>query len=109
MTPQQAVKLLRTLEYKPNWHFSFDLRFDCGNYSIHVHRIFKTTDADGSGKAIEIGSNWIISEVELANMLPTQLAKRAFDYIMRMEEHEAYEWFRMDGVQLQDPHSLNQP
>jgi hypothetical protein len=85
------------LEYKPNYDFELDWEDDRG-WSICVlcHRPDVMTGEMGVGRGGKAYLTPGITESQLARLL--------FGILMDYEEHEAREFFKVDGVSIFGPH-----
>lgn len=89
---------LKRITYKPGWIFSID---DTWTMRPYLYISFRADDAFNPGREIKVGRC-----VPMPQWLPDIEYFEAwlFQEIMKMERHEAQEFFKRDGEMLNDPH-----
>lgn len=105
MTYAELQMLLIRVTYKPN--FKFQAYRQANVDSIRVSLAAQLPDArDTEGQIVTIHSCLDISEPTLLGYTQSQVLEYLCKLILDFEKHEADEWFKLDGVQVNDPHKI---
>lgn len=108
MTTREAVEFFKHFTYKPNWEFRptrVDRLTDPYLYgAFHLEVIVNTKDVGNPNHDIKLRLGEVMAESMLATMDGEQFLKWIRSIIMNIEDHEAREWFRVDGNAPFDPH-----
>lgn len=104
MTVEDVCALIRSLKYKPHHTFGCTVE-TCGvraylNYPLTHHNPPGVTIRNVTFLAFDI---LVTAKAIQAATVDTMTAV-LYRWIVRCEEHEMKEWFRVDGVKVYDPH-----
>lgn len=102
LTTEQIRAHLGRLTYKPGW--SFEVR-DAAWEGPFVRILVEVEDSYSPGATTILGINSFIPAVTSPEALEHWLLQR----IIRIESHEAREFFKRDGQVVFDPHADGQP
>ncbi len=97
---RRAKAMLASISYKPGWRFEVDEQQSNG-YELTIRMSTKAHDAGGSGDLITLGRQ---DRIPVWCVDTGRFAHEVFRLVHDSELHEAKEWFKVNGVQLYDPH-----
>lgn len=101
-TPKHLPELVAATKYKPMWTFRLTERFEPdGAGGLILEIVSFTTDSFDFSKNIAVGHAFL---VPAASWNRDVWAAWIFDKIRAVEDHEAGEFFRINGVREFAPH-----
>lgn len=114
MTRQEfEAQIVGKIKYKPNWRFDWEIRPDPPAYRCCVQlrtvssdprKHFMNERQQDCYETAVIQNTWVFSFEDIETHDAEWYKAHIFDCIMAMEEHEAKEWYRINGQQIYDPH-----
>lgn len=108
MTPDQAIRFVTRLTYKPKYRFRASVLDDfMGRHAddcVEFTLMGDAPDAQGSVAVAEITSRTTIPTRALTDMDEAQLAAAMYELALSLERHELEEWLRIDGKHFREPH-----
>jgi len=109
MRGEWIADCLKRIEYKDNWTFQIRCIKDTfgedeGMIEWQCKMIVK--NAHKPNEMITVNSLHLLEVEFWKERSPTDLFEFCLHEIKKLENHEAEEWFKVDGRQLADPHSL---
>lgn len=102
LTYQQALDVLARVTYrKPGVELTARVRYDKPWHPLQLTWRMATPDPV-TGELVSIVSDYMI---DMQNDISEEMLLRiTFRFIMECEDHEAREWFRIDGRQIYPTH-----
>jgi hypothetical protein len=102
LSVDEMRNLLDQVEYKDGWRFSiYEHPFEGPFLRIE----FDVRDSYNSGESVTLGINSFVPPCRQQYQFLDWLLYR----IIRIEVHEAREFFKINGVPYEDPHVLGEP
>ena len=102
MTIDEANEIAAALIYKPGWGIELSQRG--GDLELRMSMLVPDSRT-AAGESIQVRANKTIDLRYLCLFDENQFVNWVFDQIMRLERHEAQEWFRLRGELVDDPHA----
>lgn len=104
VTLQQIQQFLAQVAYKPGYQFSASADKQCLILRLDV----VTKDSDAPRLDVRLGMTSAIPFWEIDHEKGREvIVERLWRLILDFERHEAAEWFRVNGVRSNDPHSTD--
>jgi len=102
MDMKDVDKILKKISYKKGWDFSIN-RAAMNDPTIHLYIRRPAIDVK-SGKDTELSFMDRIGVEYFNSMSELALIMWVRDQVGKFEEHEATEWFKVNGIHFEDPH-----
>lgn len=105
---RRVEALLLRATYKPGTRFRLfpksDVQSGWPSDCFMLYITVKMPSLDSSGEMIDITTPVSFESDRIEAMSDEQICRTVFDNIVSLERHEATEWFKVDGLNLVDPH-----
>ncbi len=103
MTRSEVVTILNAVSYKPGYRLEIG---DIWHESVLtvMLRTAEIPDASNPGRKTQIIFQKTLDLIDLNLREAWWVQNFIYRLFQEWEEHEMYEWLKIDGVQIQDPH-----
>lgn len=101
MTAFGFINIVNQITYKPNWKIHAESWIS----NINIRFVFKTLDRD-TEQPIEVVSSESLDERIFKNWDRKRVIVWIYARILKLEEHELNEWFKINGVRYIEPHEI---